>query len=102
MRAILADTEVDAAVFGNVPLTTQIQSLPPGLSRSDVFNAPAGYAVRVIRLFRETKRPFVVVIDAGGHYDPLADYLQEAGLPVFRSADRATRMFGIYIETRTA
>jgi acyl-CoA synthetase (NDP forming) len=100
MRAILDDPGVDAAIFGNVPLTAMVNSLPRGVSERDVFDAPEGYANRTIALFLQTRKPFVVVIDAGRLYDPLADYLQWAGVPTFRSADRAIRLFGRYLNSR--
>ena len=39
----------------------------------------------------DTRKPMVVVIDSGALYDPMADGLTRAGVPVFRSADRALR-----------
>jgi acyl-CoA synthetase (NDP forming) len=101
MAAILDDPELDAAVFGNVPLTAMIQSLPHGVDEDDVFDSPQGYASLTIELFRRARKPFVVVIDGGRLYDPLADHLQRAGLPVFRSGDRAVRMLARYLEART-
>jgi acyl-CoA synthetase (NDP forming) len=40
------------------------------------------------------------VIDGGALYDPLASLLEAAGLPVFRSADRALRALGAYAGLR--
>ena len=40
--------------------------------------------------------PWVMVVDGGARYDPLVAALEEAGLAVFRSADRATRLLGRY------
>ena len=42
----------------------------------------------------------VTVVDSGKLYDPLADALEAGGLPVFRSADRAVRTLGKYVEGR--
>jgi len=100
MRAMLDDPGVDLAVFGNVPLTSRVQSLPRGVSEQDVFDAPEGYANLAIQLFRETDKPFVVVIDAGRLYDPMADHIQRGGVPVFRSGDRAVRLLGRYLRGR--
>ena len=50
---------------------------------------PAAVAGRLARLWRETTRPWVAVVDSGTPYDPLADRLAAAGVPVFRRADRA-------------
>jgi len=100
IQAILDDPGVDAGVFGNVPLTPNLQSLPRGLDPRDVFDAPEGYARRVIDLFRASDKPFVVVIDAGRHYDDLAGLLEGEGVPVFRSADDAIVTFGRYVERK--
>jgi hypothetical protein len=43
------------------------------------------FANRTIALFRESAKPFIVVVDGSRLYDPMADYLQRAGVPVFRS-----------------
>jgi acyl-CoA synthetase (NDP forming) len=100
IEALLDDEGVDLGLFGNVPLTSQVQSLPRGISEHDVFDAAGGYAERVIALFAQSTKPFAVVIDAGRYYDALADHLQAAGVPTFRSADRATRLLGLYAEHR--
>ena len=100
MRAMLDDAGVDAAVFGMVPLTAMVQSLPHGASARDVFDAPQGYANRAIALFQQTQKPFVIVLDGGRLYDPMTEYLQRGGVPVFRSADHAIRMLGRYVAVR--
>jgi acyl-CoA synthetase (NDP forming) len=100
MRAMLDDPDVDAAIFGMVPLTAMVQTLPRGLSERDVFDAPGSFANRTIALFRDTPKPLVVAIDAGRLYDALADYMQLAGVPVFRNADLAACVLGTYIDNR--
>jgi acyl-CoA synthetase (NDP forming) len=102
MRAILDDPGVDVAVFGNVPLTAMVQSLPHGVSDHDVFDASDGYANLTIGLYRSVEKPFVVVIDGGRLYDAMADHIQRAGVPVFRSGDRAARLLSVYVESRLA
>jgi len=100
MEALLADPGVDLAVFGDVPLTPNVQTLPRGLSDRDVFDAPNGYGKRTIQLFQASEKPFVVVIDAGRHYDDLVHLLEAGGVPVFRDADRATTILGRYVERK--
>ena len=36
------------------------------------------------------------MVDAGAPYDPMARMMEEAGIPTFRSADRALQMLGRY------
>jgi hypothetical protein len=44
--------------------------------------------------------PWVVVVDAGALYDPMARALTAAGIPTFRAADRALRLLNVYCESR--
>ena len=44
------------------------------------------------------RKPVVVNIDAGALYDPLADHLERAGIPVFRRADEAVRFLRTYVD----
>jgi hypothetical protein len=50
----------------------------------------------------ETAKPWVVVVDAGRLYDPFAQMLEDSGLPTFRTADRAMRLFGVWAAARLA
>ncbi|MDH5199003.1 MAG: hypothetical protein OEY20_17305, partial [Gemmatimonadota bacterium] len=49
-------------------------------------------AARLVRLRMTQDKPFVVVVDAGAAYDPLAAFLDRAGIPTFRTMDRALRI----------
>jgi acyl-CoA synthetase (NDP forming) len=100
-RALLEDPGVDAAVFGTIPLTPHQKTLGPGLSKTDAFDAPDAYGPRMAALFRETSKPFAVVIDAGEHYGALVSSMEAAGLPVFDSADRAVVLLGRYLQSRS-
>ncbi len=62
---------------------------------------PAGYAKMLISaLGSEIQKPLVEVFDAGTLYDPLASALFEAGIPVFRSVDRALRTLAKWVAHR--
>ncbi len=102
LEALLADPGVDLAIAGVVPLTARLKTLPAGLDPRDVFDARGGYAERVARQNAQSPKPLVVVVDGGPHYDPLAQQLEAAGLPVFRSADRAVRLTAAYVAARLA
>jgi hypothetical protein len=41
------------------------------------------------------------VVDAGTLFDPMANALQEGGLPVFRSADRAVRALCKWVDVKS-
>jgi acyl-CoA synthetase (NDP forming) len=96
-RAFIEDPGVDCAVISNVPLTRALQTLPAGEGHAEDLTRPGGFADRTIRVFRSTRKPIVVNLDSGALYDPLADYLEAAGLPVFRRADEALRFLRTYV-----
>lgn len=96
-RAFVEDPGVDCAVISNVPLTKALQTLPAGEGHGEDLTRPGGFAARTIELFRTTSKPIVVNIDAGALYDPLADHLEKARIPVFRRADEALRFLRMYV-----
>jgi acyl-CoA synthetase (NDP forming) len=112
VRTLLADDEVDLAVVGCVPLTGALATAPrpaTGVASSDedpdaaaepAENPVAADAVgpRLVRLWRQSRKPWVMVVDSGPLYDPLAHLLANAGLPVFRTADRAVRLLAQWAE----
>jgi acyl-CoA synthetase (NDP forming) len=97
-RAILEDPGVDCAVVSNVPMSPAQRTLPPGPRHQEDLAAEGSVASRLIELFRASEKPFVVNIDAGELYTPLADHLERAGVPVFRRADEAVRFLRTYVD----
>ena len=59
-------------------------------------------ASRLIGLWQRTDKPWIVIVDAGRPYDPLADRLEQAGIPVFRHMDRAVRILEVFAEYQAA
>jgi hypothetical protein len=49
---------------------------------------------------REIAKPWVAIVDAGSLYDPMADALETAGIPTFRTADRAMRVLRLFCSAR--
>jgi acyl-CoA synthetase (NDP forming) len=94
---ILADPGIDVMVAGIVPLTPAMQTLPPGEGHRESIRSDASIARLLPAAAAATDTPLVVVIDSGLWFDPLADELTAAGLPVFRSADRAVRVLCTYV-----
>jgi acyl-CoA synthetase (NDP forming) len=88
-QAVVDDESVDLVVVGCVPLTAQLNTLAPGAGHGEDVSRPDGVAARLARVFEGTRKPMVVAIDSGELYDALADRLLRAGVPVFRSVDRA-------------
>ena len=98
VRAALDDAGVDGAIVGCVPLTGALDTLRPGADHTEDVAREDGVVPRLIRLSEESTKPWVVVVDAGRLYDPMAHMLEDAGVPVFRTADRAMRLLGTWWE----
>ncbi len=98
VRAFIEDRGVDCAVISNVPLTKALQTLPAGEGHGEDLTRPGAFAARTIEIFRSTSKPVVANIDSGALYDPLADHLEKAGIPVFRRADEAVRFLRMYVD----
>lgn len=92
VRMVLGDPGVDVGVVGCVPMT-------PALATLEI-DEPGSFVARMIGLWRETDLAWVIVVDGGRLYDPMAGRLLEEGIPVFRRADRALRLMAAYCAHR--
>ena len=77
-----------------------LATLAPGPGHAEDATAAGSLGPRLARLWAATTKAWVVVVDGGRIYDPLADYLEAEGLPVFRTSDRALRALGAYAAHR--
>ena len=100
VRAVLEDEGVDAAVIGCVPLTGELDTLAPSRAHPEDVTSPESVAGRLAGLFWEYDKPWVAVVDAGRPYDPMTDQLRAAGIPTFRTAERAVRLFEVFTARR--
>lgn len=91
VRILLEAEEFDAVVVSTVPLT------PAMKTTADELREPGSLAERLPRLFAETDKPLIFVVDCGPVYDPLARAIRAAGIPVFRTCDQAIRSLGRYL-----
>lgn len=91
VRSVLEADAVDIGLVGIVPFTAALQTLAPGEGHEEDIASPASVASRLAALWTESNKPWVTVVDAGSRYDPLAARIQQAGIPVFRTADAALR-----------
>ena len=91
IKVMLEADELDALIVGCVPMTPQLLSTPSEIDRPD------SIARRLPRLFAESQKPLIVVVDCAEPYDELARAIRSAGVPVFRSADQAVRSLGRYL-----
>ncbi len=96
IATLFGDDNLDVFIIGCVPLTPALNTLSAGPHHNEDFSREASLARRLIRLKETTRKAFVTVVDAGTQYDPLAQLIEENGIPVFRTADRAMRLFDLY------
>jgi acyl-CoA synthetase (NDP forming) len=102
VRLTLGDPGVQVGLVGCVPLTGALNTLPAGEGHGEDIRRKDGIVERLIRIAREGGKAWIAVVDAGPLYDPMARALTEGGVPVFRTADRALRLFGRFCSARLA
>ena len=91
IRVLLESDEVDAVIASFVPLS------PAMLTTASEIQEHGSMGERLPKLLAEANKPLVSVIDCGAQYDPLVAMIRAGGVPVFRSADQATRSLGRYL-----
>ncbi len=96
-EVVLEDKNVDCAVVSPVPMTPAMNTLAAASHHKENIKAPGSLARRLITLFHKKEKPFVVNIDSGKIYQPLVDFLEEEGIPVFRRSDEAIKFLRRYI-----
>lgn len=96
IRAVLKDEAVDVGIVGIVPLTPTLNNLPASSHHGEDFTRPDATPQRLLKLRDEIQKPWVAVIDSGSLYDPFAEKLDQYKIPVFRTADRALKLFNIF------
>jgi acyl-CoA synthetase (NDP forming) len=99
-RLILEDPNVDVGLVGCVPLTGALNTLPAGPCHDEDLRRTDGLVHRLLQVKRDVSKPWIAVVDAGSLYDPMAQMLEAGGLPTFRAADRALRLFAMWCAQR--
>lgn len=101
METVLSDDAIDVAILANVPITPALNTLPAGTGHCEDFAAsPQSIVSRTLELGKKHDKAWVACIDGGCLYDPMAISLLKGGIPVFRSIDRAVRLFETYCAER--
>ncbi|MGI5862959.1 MAG: acetate--CoA ligase family protein [Myxococcales bacterium] len=100
VRAFLDDDEVDLVLCSTIPLTARMATLGPDAPEEQSIRSPGSLVNRLARVMKDAKKPVVVSIDSGYLYDPMARAFEEKGLPTFRSAERAVKAMGLYVESK--
>lgn len=96
IRAVLDEPTVDVGVVGCVPLTPALNTLPPGEGHRDNFHLESSIVMRMAKIIHDHPKAWVAVVDGGAIYDPMARLMESRGIPTFRTADRALRLFNIF------
>lgn len=99
-RLVLEDPGVDVGLVGCVPLTGALATLAPGEDHAEDAAAPEAVPRRLVDLWAEGRKAWVAVVDSGPPYDAMARLLEDAGIPTFRTADRALRLLATYCSWR--
>ncbi len=99
-EVLLDDANVDLGMIGCVPLTPALQTQEPEDGWSDDMEGRSDIVARLLRLWAASEKPFVVVVEGGEGYDPMARALQGGGLPTFRSVDRAMHALQMLLSQR--
>ncbi len=96
VEELLTDPGVDVGVIGCVPFTGALDTLPAGPEHDEDLDGERSIVTRLTDLWERTTKPWIVVVDAGSQYDPLAQRLRTVGIPTFRTMDRAMTMLEMY------
>ena len=99
-RTILGAAEVDVGIVGIAPFTDSVETLAPGPDHSEDLTRPDAIGARLARLWGETTKPWLAVVDAGPLYDPFRGLLEDAGIPTLGSADAATRALAAFCDAK--
>jgi acyl-CoA synthetase (NDP forming) len=100
-RLVLEDSGVDIGVFGCVPLTPALQTLPRGEGYAEDVESPEALAQGLIEMWKGTRKAWVISVDGGSRYRRFRELLEAGGIPTFTSIDRAVRILDAVCQWRT-
>jgi len=100
VRAVLDDDGVDVGVVGCVPMTPALNTLDRSDHHGEDVGTEDALPARLGSVLAADEKACVVVIDGGQAYDAMAMHFEKRGIPVFRTADRALRVFDRYRRSR--
>lgn len=99
-EVLASDPGVDGVIAGLDPMSPAMRTLPSEVISGESFTSKDSIAILLPELLKRIQKPIIGVVDSGKLYDPLVEILENGGLPVFRSADRAVSAFAKYVEGR--
>jgi len=96
VKTALASDEFSGALISMVPLTPAMNTLPKGGAWPD--DLEKSFLKGAAEAAREAGKPLLFCVAAGTRFEPYCAWAEKLGLPVFRSADRAVKMYAKYLE----
>lgn len=96
VRSLLVASEVDVVIVSCVPLAPALRTLSSDL------DDPGSFVALAQRWREMSTKPIAVVFDGGPEYDELCRRVRGTGLPVFRSADQASRLIDRWIASEAS
>ncbi len=94
IRYVNGEESVDMVIVGAVPLTAAMKTL-----RSDIAD-PGNLPERIADLAGRSNKPILFVVDSGDLFNDYVAALRKKGFAVFRSADRAMKAVGKYLNKK--
>ena len=96
VKTALASDEFSGALVSMIPLTVMMNTLPKSGDWPD--DLERSFLKDAAEAARAARKPLIFCVACGAKYEPYCAYAQALGLPVFRSADRAVKIYGAYLD----
>lgn len=96
VKTALGSDEFSGAVVSMIPLTPVMNTLPKGGAWPD--DLDKSFLKEAAQAARGAGKPLLFCVACGPKYEPYCAYAQGLGLPVFRSADRAVKLYAAYLD----
>jgi 3-hydroxypropionyl-CoA synthetase (ADP-forming) len=92
MDAVLSDPGVDCLFVAIVPHVESLKTMADNYLDEDALGP------MLVKTARHHQKPIVVSVNAGKHFSPLVQYLEENGLPVYGDIRSAIRSLDAFVE----
>jgi len=95
LSEIMNYSDARAAIVSMVPLTAALNTLPKSEKYPD--DIEKSFLKKAAEESKRTRKPVIFCVACGALYDPYVKYAMDLGIPTFRSADRAVRIYSRYL-----
>ncbi|MBU2513889.1 acetate--CoA ligase family protein [bacterium] len=100
VEVLANDPNVNGIVVGLDPLSPAMQTLPSGFRKQESIDSDESIVQLLPAVIGKVKKPVLGVVDGGKLYDDMVNKLENKGVCVFRSSDRAVAALAKYISCR--